>query len=81
MTMPNMALSELAEKRVDADLLREMIQYIAQRMMDMDVEGRSLMDNPKANVPAHLNFPKAHRPPAMFTPSIYSHDSLKTQKW
>jgi putative transposase len=27
------------EKGADADLLREMIQYVAQRMMDMDVEG------------------------------------------
>jgi putative transposase len=34
-----MALSELAEKGADADLLREMIQFVAQRMMEMDVEG------------------------------------------
>ena len=34
----NMALTELAEKGGDADFLREMIQYVAQRMMDMDVE-------------------------------------------
>jgi putative transposase len=34
-----MALAELAEKGADADLLREMIQFVAQRMMDMDVEG------------------------------------------
>jgi putative transposase len=39
MTKPTMALAELAEKGADADLLREMIQFIAQRMMDMDVEG------------------------------------------
>ncbi len=38
-TKANMALAELAEKGADADLLREMIQYVAQRMMDMDVEG------------------------------------------
>ena len=37
-TKANMALTELAEKGADADLLREMIQYVAQRMMDMDVE-------------------------------------------
>lgn len=30
---------ELAEKGADSDLLREMIQHIAQRMMEMDVEG------------------------------------------
>lgn len=34
----NIALTELAEKGGDADFLREMIQYVAQRMMDMDVE-------------------------------------------
>ena len=39
MTKPSMALAELAEKGADADLLREMIQYVAQRMMEMDVEG------------------------------------------
>lgn len=37
-TKANMALAELAEKGADNDLLREMIQYVAQRMMDMDVE-------------------------------------------
>lgn len=33
-----MALAELAEKGADADFLREMIQHVAQRLMDMDVE-------------------------------------------
>lgn len=37
-TKTNIALAELIEKGADGDLLREMIQYIAQRMMDMDVE-------------------------------------------
>ena len=37
-TKANSALTELAEKGADADFLREMIQYVAQRMMDMDVE-------------------------------------------
>jgi putative transposase len=37
-TKANIALAELAEKGADTDLLREMIQYVAQRMMDMDVE-------------------------------------------
>ena len=37
-TKTNIALGELVEKGADADLLREMIQYVAQRMMDMDVE-------------------------------------------
>jgi len=38
-TKANIALAELAEKGADTDLLQEMIQYVAQRMMDMDVEG------------------------------------------
>jgi len=37
-TKKTIALAELAEKGADADLLREMIQYVAQRMMDLDVE-------------------------------------------
>ena len=39
-TKNTMALAELAEKGADADFLREMIQYVAQRMMEMDSEGR-----------------------------------------
>jgi putative transposase len=38
MTKASMALADLAEKGADADLLREMIQYVAQRLMDLDVE-------------------------------------------
>jgi putative transposase len=37
-TKTNMALAELTEKGADADLLREMIQFVAQRMMDRDTE-------------------------------------------
>jgi putative transposase len=37
-TKGTIALAELAEKGADADLLREMIQYVAQRMMEMDTE-------------------------------------------
>ena len=38
-TENNMALSRLVEKGADADLLRDMIQFVAQRMMEMDTEG------------------------------------------
>jgi putative transposase len=38
-TKANIALAELAEKGAEPDLLREMIQYVAQRMMEMDAEG------------------------------------------
>src|SRR5438105_9444054 len=37
-TKNTIALAELAEKGADADLLRDMIQCVAQRMMEMDVE-------------------------------------------
>jgi putative transposase len=37
-TKTNMALAELSEKGADADLLRDMIQFVAQRMMEMDTE-------------------------------------------
>lgn len=38
-TKNTIALTELVEKGADTDLLRQMIQHVAQRMMDMDVEG------------------------------------------
>ena len=37
-TKSTIALTELAEKGADADLLREMIRHFTQRMMEMDVE-------------------------------------------
>ena len=39
MTNPSMTLTELVEKGADIDVLREMLQFVAQRMMDLDVEG------------------------------------------
>ena len=38
-TKTNIALAELTEKGADADLLRDMIQYVAQRLMELDAEG------------------------------------------
>lgn len=38
-TKTTMALAELAEKGGESDLLREMIGFVAQRMMELDVEG------------------------------------------
>ena len=40
MTNPSMTLTELVEKGADVDVLREMLQFVAQRMMDLGVEGR-----------------------------------------
>jgi putative transposase len=39
MAKASMALAELVEKGADTDVLRQMIQYVAQRLMDLDVEG------------------------------------------
>jgi len=39
MTIDRMTLKALLEKGSDADLLREMMAYVAARMMDLDVEG------------------------------------------
>jgi len=40
MTKHTIALDELAEKGPDADLLRHMIQFVAQRLMELDIETR-----------------------------------------
>ena len=40
MTAATMALAELAEKGADIDVLRQMVQFMAQRLMELDVEGR-----------------------------------------
>ena len=40
MTTATMALTELAEKGADIDVLRQMVQHMAQRLMEMDVQGR-----------------------------------------
>jgi putative transposase len=34
------ALTELAEKGADIDVLRQMVHFKAQRLMELDVEGR-----------------------------------------
>ena len=40
MTTSTIALAELAEKGADVDVLRQMVQFMAQRLMEIDVEGR-----------------------------------------
>ena len=39
-TTPTIALAELAEKGSDADVLRQMVQFMAHRLMEIDVGGR-----------------------------------------
>jgi transposase-like protein len=41
MTDEMMSLQALLEKRSDADLLREMIGFAAQRLMELEIEGRT----------------------------------------
>jgi putative transposase len=59
-TKPNIALAELVEKGADADLLREMIQYVAQRMMDIDVESLCAAGYAERN-PERLNSRNGYR--------------------
>jgi transposase-like protein len=40
MTNATIALSELAGKGADIDVLRQMVQFMAQRLMEIDVDGR-----------------------------------------
>lgn len=40
MTTATIALGELAEEAADIDVLRQMVQFMAQRLMEIDVEGR-----------------------------------------
>jgi putative transposase len=39
-TATTMALTELAEKGADIDVLRQMVQFMAQRLMELDVDAR-----------------------------------------
>ena len=39
-TIATIALAELAEKGADIDLLRQMVQFMAQRLMKLDIEAR-----------------------------------------
>lgn len=40
MSAPMMTLPELAEKGADIDVLPQMVQLMAQRLMQIDVQGR-----------------------------------------
>ena len=60
MTNPNSALLELADKGADVDMLRQMVQFMAQRLMDMDVEGRCGAGYDEKN-PERLNSRNGYR--------------------
>jgi len=51
MTDDRMALLELIEKRADADLVREMLAFAAERLMEWEVESRT-------GVPAGVRSPE-----------------------
>ena len=60
MTNPTMALAELAEKGADIDVLRQMVQFMAQRLMELDVEGRCGAGYDEKN-PERLNSRNGYR--------------------
>jgi hypothetical protein len=41
MTDAKMALLELVEQEADADLVREMLAFAAERMMEMEIEAKT----------------------------------------
>jgi putative transposase len=61
MTTATMALTELAEKRADIDVLRQMVQFMAQRLMELDVEGRCGAAYDEKNPAERLNSRNGHR--------------------
>ena len=46
MTDERMALIELVEKQADGDLVREMLAFAAERIMEVEVEGLGVLRNP-----------------------------------
>ena len=60
MTNATIALAELAEKGADIDVLRQMVQFMAQRLMELDVEGRCGAGYDEKN-PERLNSRNGYR--------------------
>jgi putative transposase len=56
-----MALAELAEKGADIDVLRQMVQFMAQRLMEIDVEGRCGASYDEKAPEARLNSRNGYR--------------------
>lgn len=61
MTTATMALAELAEKGADVDVLRQMVQFMAQRLMELDVEGRCGAAYDEKNPVERLNSRNGYR--------------------
>ena len=60
MTTATIALTELAEKGADIDVLRQMVQFMAQRLMELDVEARCGAGYDEKN-PERLNSRNGYR--------------------
>ena len=69
MTTPTMALAELAEKGADVDVLRQMVQFMAQRLMELDVEARCGAGYDEKAPAARLNSRNGYRERTWDTPS------------
>ena len=54
MTKNSMQLSELLEKAGAEDIVREMVGFVAQRLMELDVENRCGASHGERTVPAHV---------------------------
>lgn len=61
MTTATIALAELAEKGADVDVLRQMVQFMAQRLMEIDVEGRCGAAYDEKNPAERLNSRNGYR--------------------
>ena len=71
MTIDRMALKTLVEKGSDDDLLREMMAYVANRMMDMEVESLTGAAHGERS-PARTNHRNGYRERAWETPPARS---------
>ena len=61
MTNATIALTELAEKGADVDVLRQMVQFMAQRLLEFDVEGRCGAAYDQKNPTERLNSRNGYR--------------------
>jgi len=60
-TNATIALAELAEKGADVDVLCQMVQFMAQRLMELDVEGRCGATYDEKNPAERLNSRNGYR--------------------
>src|SRR5664280_3924153 len=55
MPTATMALAELAEKGADVDVLRQMVQFMAQRLMELDVELHQALGHELHHLAQHVD--------------------------